>query len=157
MKRFTLSVLTLATAASSFVFTSCKKDDEDPKPKTRTELLTAKSWRVTAATASVGATTQDLYASTPACSKDDFTKFNANKTTTFDEGATRCDPSDPQTSAGAWDLTSGDTKLLIQETTSSTSGELYEIVELSESTLKIKQSDTANGVTYTINVTFTSF
>ncbi|GAA4002649.1 hypothetical protein GCM10022408_12610 [Hymenobacter fastidiosus] len=156
MKRFTLSALLLTTMASSLVFTSCKKDKEEPKPKTRTELLTARNWRISAATYTVGPDIEDVYRSVPGCTKDDFTKFNTDKTTVFDEGPTRCSTSDPQSSKGAWDLTSGDNKLLIQESTTSTSGELYEIVELTESTLKIKQTDSSTPAE-TIAITFTAF
>lgn len=156
MKRFTRTVFILL-AVSSAAFTSCKKDDEDPKPKTKAEMLTAKNWRISAASFTVGATTQDAFASLPACSKDDFTKFNADKTLLSDEGTTRCNSSDPQTVSGAWDLTSNDSKLLLQETPNSSSAELYDILELSDSTLKIKQTETINGTTYIVNITFTSF
>ncbi|WP_162426984.1 DUF5004 domain-containing protein [Pontibacter pudoricolor] len=44
MKTFKLYSLFLLSIL--FVFSSCSKDD-DPKPQTKTELLTAKAWKIT--------------------------------------------------------------------------------------------------------------
>src|SRR4028119_184917 len=101
MKRITLTALTLATVASSFVFTSCKKDKDDPKPKSKTELLTAKNWRITGdvETQVIGGrtVTTDNYATEyDPCDKDDYTKFDANKVFKDNEGALKCDPTAPQ-------------------------------------------------------------
>ncbi|MCB2409304.1 hypothetical protein [Hymenobacter lucidus] len=164
MKRLPIAILALACA-----FTSCKKDNEDVKPQSKSDLLTAKSWRASAAvytiTSGTATNSIDLYNGvdpnknpyTPACTKDDFLKFNTDKSAVFDEGATRCSPSDPQSSKGAWDFTSNESKLLLSETSTSSSGELYDIVELSATTLKIKQTETDNNVTETYLVTYTAF
>ena len=72
----------------------CKKD-KDPTLPTKTELLTAKSWRISGnvtVTTTTGrpATTVDHFSSAPACEKDSFVKFNTDKTTRSDEGALLC-------------------------------------------------------------------
>ena len=157
MKCITLTALTLVTVASSLVFTSCKKDKDDPKPKSKTELLTAKNWRLSAATSVIGPITIDVYAAQDACDKDDFLKFNTNKSLIFDEGLTKCDLRDPQSITGAWDLTVNDTKLKMQETSNPASAEVYDVVEISASTLKIKQTTSSGGATETQSLTFTAF
>jgi hypothetical protein len=73
--------------------TSCGDDSTDPTPTlTKTALLTAKSWRLTANQTVIvsGGTTvaNDDYADLEACEKDDLTKFNADKSITLDQGAT---------------------------------------------------------------------
>ena len=157
MKLFTLSALTLATVASSLTFTSCKKDKDDPKPQSRTELLTAKNWRLSASTSVNGSVTTDRYAAMPACRKDDFLKFNSDKSLVNDEGLTRCGSNDPQSRTLVWELTANDTKLGIRATPSSSSQEVYDVVELSASTLKFRENSTSNGVTRTETLTYTSF
>lgn len=97
---FLIGVSTLLT------LDSCKKDDES---KSKTDLLTAGSW------VQVGATEdgEDVWATDyDACEKDDITTFNADGTYKIDEGATKCDPDDPQISqSGIWKFTSGETKI----------------------------------------------
>ncbi|GAB2947118.1 hypothetical protein GCM10027048_10170 [Hymenobacter coalescens] len=144
--------------AVACTFSACKKDEE--KPKTKTELLTAKSWRVTAARETVttgGQTTSsDEYATFGACEKDDFVKFLADKKVEFNEGATKCNTADPQTETGAWDFNSDQTKLTLTDPDLGLSL-VYDIVELNASTLKVKYSVSAQGSSYTTETTFTSF
>ena len=87
---------------------SCKKDEET---KTTKDYLTAGNWKVTAMTIDPGITVlgieyTDIYTLfVEACSKDDLIKFNADGTLLEDEGATKCDPDDPQTTNdGTWTL-----------------------------------------------------
>lgn len=93
MKKLSFFALSIALAGG---LVSCGGDKDDPTPtaKTKTELLTAKSWRVSSDQSTVvsGGTTvsNDDYADLKACEKDDFTKFNADKTITADQGATKC-------------------------------------------------------------------
>ncbi|HEX8659275.1 MAG TPA: lipocalin family protein, partial [Hymenobacter sp.] len=130
-------------------FTSCKKDKEEPKPKTRTELLTAKNWRISAdVTTTVGTSApDDNYARMPACEKDDFLKFNTNNSCILDAGQLKCNSAEPQTTTGTWNFTDNDTKLTID-------GDVYEVVEVSESTLKIKENLSSGRTNIT---TFTAF
>lgn len=131
---------------------SCKKDSAStPTPTpTKTDLLTAKSWKVTelkVAGQSVfnSALVQD-------CDKDDLTKFNVNKSATFDEGTTKCDATSPQTRTGSWDLTTNETKLKVTDP----DGDVVEgtINTLTSTTLIVTDPDVygsgvAGEITYT--------
>jgi hypothetical protein len=160
MKRFTLSVLTLATVASSFVFTSCKKDKDDPKPKSKTELITAKNWRVTGdiETEVIGGqtVTVDNYATYQPCDKDDYTKFDANKVFKDNEGTLRCNPAAPQETTGTWDFNSDQTKLLVNIPGLPIVVQ-SDILELTATTLKIKTSSGSGATLETQTLTFTAF
>jgi hypothetical protein len=90
------------------------------------------------------------------CEKDDLIIFNTNGTITNDEGLTKCDPTDPQTTAGGnWALVEGDAKLRMIEDGDTT---MITIQELSAkamkgSTLFLNEGDTST-TTHTINFTF---
>jgi hypothetical protein len=160
MKKLLLFALAVASLSA------CKKGSENNPSKTG--LLTSKKWRVTAFTATYSTSggsapttnTVDQYAQTPACSKDDFYKFNTDKTLILDEGATKCSTSGPQTTAFTWDLNSDQTKLFINASGLSSSSP-NDIVELSASTMRLHTTDIymANGLTITsvADVTFTAF
>lgn len=90
---------------------SCKKDEnKDTTTKSTRDYLVSGNWKTTAITVSPGinfGTTviTDFFAQEDDCQKDDLTKFNADGTITDDEGATKCDPNDPQTTNdGTWIL-----------------------------------------------------
>lgn len=148
-----LLLLSLGLAALS----ACKKDSETtPTIATPTELLTAKNWRLSAytsgfATAGAAAVTTDEYATTPACQRDDFTKFNANKSVLFDEGASKCNTTDAQSETSTWDLSSNDTKLTLAAPQLGGFPIPFDIITLSSSTLHIRYSYTysSNNVSYT--------
>lgn len=139
----------LAIAASALFVTSCtdkSKDDETvtPKAKTKTELITAGKWQMSAATLTMNDngvdTTYDFFADMEACEKDDFMTFGTDGNGSEDEGATKCDPADDQTTSGKWSFYDNETKLII---TVDGDADTADIVELTESTLKLKYSEPA--------------
>ncbi|RTQ53661.1 hypothetical protein EJV47_02690 [Hymenobacter gummosus] len=106
MKRVAL----ITTLALTCVFTACKKDKE--QPKTTTELLTAKTWKITAKTKQVDAAAPtDEYAATGACLRDNTYKFEVGNTFVADEGAIKCLP--VQTFSGSWSLNKNDKELTV--------------------------------------------
>ena len=158
MKTLSTYVLVAALAALTV---SCKKDGENAPAPSKTDLLTAKKWRITAAstvtTVGTNTSTTDDYAASPACERDDFTQFLANKAVTFDEGATKCSASDPQTTSGTWDFNSDQTKLNL---TSPDLGGLllpFDLVKLDATTLTIRYTQSQSGNTIVFNRTFTTF
>ena len=115
------------------VLGGCKKSDEAPATATsRTSLLTAKSWRLTATTFTVNGFPVPSSTFFPDCSKDDLLKFNADKTLVKDESATKCNSSDPQTQAGTWAFNNDESKLTIAVPNSPLNGEA-DVKELTSS------------------------
>ena len=127
-------LLTLSFIAVLFI-SSCKDDTKEPTPaKTKTENLCSAPWKATAATIDpaidVGGTqVTDWYSQFEACMKDDLVKYESNKTGTYDEGATKCDPTDPQNTPFTWTFDLSETKL-------TEDGDTYDIIQLDETTLK---------------------
>ncbi len=126
--KITLVALVVCTA---FIY-SCKDEDSSTPAKTKTDLLTTGSWIGTDLLAN-DTSIWNIFVSS--CSKDDFTKYNSNGTSLTDEGATKCDPSDPQTEAGTWKFISNDTKIVMD------GSDTADILELSETALRIGMSD----------------
>lgn len=92
---------------------SCKKEEATTPTLSKTDLLTAKNWKVT----DLKVAGQSVFntALVQDCDKDDLTKFNSNKSATFDEGTLKCDPTSPQSRTGSWDLTTNETKLKVTD------------------------------------------
>jgi hypothetical protein len=150
-----LSALPLALGA-------CTKADPIPS---KTDLLTAKSWRLSGYTSTdfVGGkpVVTDYYALFPLCSKDDFLTFQRDKTILFDEGATKCNPSSSQTYSGRWDWSNAETELNLPTPTGSNLNAIapYKVEELSPTTLHVSAMSTQfNSSNYTkIDRTYTAF
>jgi Lipocalin-like domain len=138
----------------SFLLMQCKKKDETP-PKTPAELIVG-SWVLTANTYSPGydffgngQLVTDAFPLYDACQKDDITTFKTNSEGEFNEGATKCDPGDPQSVPFLWTLTNNNTNLNISAVAD------FTIVQLDNTTLKISDTFVEGGVTYTETFVFT--
>jgi len=143
---FILSLIALVT------FSGCQKDDPPPPP-TKTELI-SRNWKATAMTAVFPAPigTVDALAQLQPCERDNIIKVKADGTYTVDEGATKCNPTDPQiVETGNWVFASNETKLTIM-------GETWDIVSLSATTLVLKQDLPGMGglPAGTLNLTLTA-
>ncbi|MFY8108723.1 MAG: lipocalin family protein [Bacteroidia bacterium] len=156
MKKITLMLLAFGFLAVS----SCKKEESSSETKTKTELLTAKAWKITAVSINPGITPipggptiTDLYAILETCSKDDTEKYNTGGTGVTDEGATKCNPSAPQTENFTWSFLANETQLKYDD-------DVFNIVQLDATTLKftipVDGADIggAAGTTYTVTTTF---
>ncbi len=152
MKKITL----MAAALALITISSCKKDEETKK--TNTDHLTASPWKMTKMTVNPGIDfgngilVTDLYAFAEACSKDDTEKFNVGGKGVSDEGATKCDPADPQTTPFNWAFTSGESKLIFDTDT-------FNVATLNESTLNLTTEIDGTDLggdpgKHTISVTF---
>lgn len=140
--------LLLLAVAATVSFTSCDSDDDEVTPPTKTELISNKNWTVTAETIAAGGSSQDLYAQYDACQKDDFVKFATDGKVTFDEGGSKCDPTDPQTETYNWSFTNNEGKLTITDGTQSIDQNINEL-SASKMVLSMTESDTINGVPFT--------
>jgi len=142
------AVILVITGATSIL--SCNKDDDDNNTtKTKTELLTAGTWKYTACVISPaydyygdGVMATDLFAIFKPCEKDDFEVYKTDGTWEYNEGPTKCDPSYPQAFSEPWSFTANETKLLVGT-------DEIEILELTATKLKVRYSFEDAGITYT--------
>ncbi|MGI4884354.1 MAG: lipocalin family protein [Janthinobacterium lividum] len=156
------ALLLLLVAAS---LGACKKND-DNAPRSNTDLLTARNWRLSAETTTTVVNnnppkTTDSYASAAACERDDFLKFNADHSITSDEGPVLCNPADPQTQTGTWKFENDEAKLTITDPTVPGPGQTFDVISLSASTMRLHGTATYSfgGVTAvaTVDETLTAF
>jgi hypothetical protein len=160
MKKITLMIVAFAFLTVS----SCKKEESTTTTttKTKTELLTAKAWKMTALTINPGITPvaggptiTDLFAMTEPCEKDDTEKYNTGGTGVADQGATKCDPADPQSENFTWSFLSNETQFKYDN-------QVFNILQLDATTLKASvQVDGAliggtAGTAYTLTTTFSN-
>jgi hypothetical protein len=105
MNRFRLPLLMLAL----FAVAGCGKDPVI----TKTDLI-SKAWKYKTFTAAAGALTLDVLSQMQPCELDDIYRFTTNKTFTVEEGATKCNASDPQIKeSGPWRFNTAETKLYL--------------------------------------------
>lgn len=156
-KKSILSILLF----SLLIVTGCKEQDTPVVPTpapTKTALISASPWITTAITISPaldlgGIIISDLYALSDACDNDNLAIYKNDGTGTYDEGASKCDDLDPQTSAFNWAFNADETQLIEDGET------IYTINELSATSMKLGDSfDGAEigatpGTTYTVTIT----
>ena len=151
--------LSLLLITGLFLLNSCKDEEKTVTPtptpsKSKTEMLTAKSWIMTAWTITTsGFGTSDEFATLDACEKDNLRKFNTDKTYTEDEGATKCDPDDPQIIiTGNWEFADSETSLIFDK---GTADEMtVKIASLTTTTMVATITESVFGVTVTTKMTF---
>jgi hypothetical protein len=149
----TIKFFAVALAAITMSLSACKKDEATPATNkvSGASLLTGKDWRITALTVASPGGTIDVFSTYAACKKDDLREYLANGTIVNKAGATKCDPSDPDTEPGGfWALIDNDTKLRIIDGDTN----IIDIIELSANTLRGKAVVNDNGSTFTTNFTF---
>jgi hypothetical protein len=133
---------------------SCQKE----ATKTKTELLTEKSWLTTAITVNPGIsggaiTITDLFAEEQSCVNDNLRKYSVDKKYSEEEGATKCNSPDPQiVKKGTWSFNTGETVLTIIASDTIT----YNLVELNATTLKVSEQKTLQGAKYTLSHVLTA-
>lgn len=113
--------------------TACSKKDKAPS---KSDLLTSGNWKLSAADSdddANGTYEVDVFATFLDCFKDNIFTFRSTGQLELDEGPTKCDPLDPQTESVSWQLTNNDANLVVD-------GDTYDILELSNSTLSIKEN-----------------
>ena len=93
------------------ILNSCKKEKEDVNQTVY--LLTKQSWTLVSIRQNINNSGWvDIYSGFSPCVKDNKFFFNTDYTYYWDEGFTKCSPTDPQTfSNGTWSLSSDGLKL----------------------------------------------
>jgi hypothetical protein len=141
--------LTIAITAAVILFmSSCKKTAETEEDQTA--MLMNKDWKVVASIvnpAYYGVT--DLYAVSPSCWKDNTSRFNPNNVFIAEEGPTKCNASDPQTTVGTWSYNTSTKRLIFD----GPDHEELDVIELTSSLLKGSMKDTSAGIVYTYTIT----
>lgn len=134
---------------SAFI-TACKKDSDNNTntAKTKTELITSSTWKFD--NAKLGTT--DISGFFDDCEKDNTVTFASNGTGTIDEGATKCDDSDPQTTPFNWSFESNETSIHTTTPLFPGTGD-FKINTLSDSQLAVARDTVILGTTQSIVIT----
>jgi hypothetical protein len=147
--------ITLLLVITGITALSCKKEKNEPTVKTKTELLTTGTWKLTAYTSTPaydwygnGVFATDILNALNPCEVDGFDTYRANGVVEINAGPLKCDPTDPQIFTAAWVFTNNETKIMYD------GFDEYELVELTATTIKLRQIFVENGVTYTHNETY---
>ena len=109
----------LTVVLSIIIFiSSCKKDEDVVPEPTKTELITEKSWVISDIKMSPGITYGGLTFTDGSmfleeCVKDNKYTFNADHTTTMNEGETKCDETaEQEVQEGTWEFNEDETKMI---------------------------------------------
>ena len=145
----------LFLAAGMIAFAACNKDDNDDNSKTPAEHLKAGKWFLAAETEREQVngkdTTYDYMSDYEACELDNYMLF-ANDSVTYDNGATKCDPSEAQIiHTAVWSLIDNNGKLVVKYPGGS---DTMSVSALNATTLELKDVSTEEGVTYTYTIRY---
>jgi len=146
----------LILSTSIFVFflvlnSSCSKnDDPPPAVKTKTDLITKTTWKFNDAKVSGVSVAAFLQL----CQKDNILTFLTAGTGTADEGATKCNAADPQTSPFTWSFQTSETVLFVSTPFFAGGSSTFTIVSLTETELVVSQNITVSGSTQNAVISF---
>ncbi|MFY7899276.1 MAG: hypothetical protein ACOVNY_03755 [Chitinophagaceae bacterium] len=131
------------------IFSGCKKSATASGSNNKISIITSKSWKITLFTASSNnVVVVDRLQGRPACELDNIIKFATNETFAVEEGATKCNTTDPNIyDTGTWKLESNETKFNFD-------GQLLDIVEISSSIIKLRGVEVYLGVPLTVDIVF---
>jgi hypothetical protein len=150
-----MTKLKLTVFSVILILSSCKKDSNSPKGASA--VLTSGKWQITASTSvftvAGNSQTVDIFSALPSCTTDNYYIFNSDGTGTTDEGTTKCDDSDPQTTSnGNWQLLNNDTQLKAGDITGAEI--TADIKQLDNSTMVLEYTTVANGITSATTTTY---
>ena len=140
-----MKFLILTISFSLFLF-SCKKDSTTSA--TKTDLITKAAWKFQDAGADMDKNgTIDLSISSQLqdCEKDNTLTLRADGTGILDEGATKCDPSDPQSSNVTWSFSNNESLLNFTGAGILGISGQFKILSLTETALSFSKDTTLNG------------
>ena len=130
--------------------TSCGDDDDNGPAQNRTELLTAKTWRMTNLEGQVnGQTTSYWNFVFDACEQDDESKFNADGTYVLTDTGEECSPDNSET--GTWAFNADQTVLTVATLSDTISGK---VESMSASEFKVSEMEVVNGMNTKLIITF---
>ena len=129
MKKTRFLLLFALVAALLF---ACKKDDETPR--TKTELLTARTWLINEALAANSIGTVTIYRKGNAANAEDLSLF---RLTLSSNGTYRLVDTDGDSGNGTWKFTDNETKLNLDD-----GDALWEVLTLTETNFDARYTDT---------------
>jgi hypothetical protein len=128
--------------SSLMVFTACKKKTVDGPP-TKTELLNEQPWVYNNAGVdqdnnnTIDQTLPSTYLQP--CTLDNSYVFNTNGTGTIDEGATKCNTANPQTSPFSWSFADNETSINLQSTALFGLGGKFKVLTLTSTAFEMRK------------------
>lgn len=127
---------------------SCKKDEKESAK----EKIQDKNFYMTNIVSKENNVVVETIADYDPCELDNIFRLNSNGTGSFDEGATKCDPTDEQTIPFNWTMTNNDTKLNLSVLFFT---ESFDILENNGTTLRLLYTEVDSGYVYTSETTYT--
>ena len=110
MKKFPWMAASLMTL--TIAWSACSKNKSD-NSNSRVTLMTQAVWKYDTSGIDLNKDGNiDLADTLQACFKDNTYQFNKDSTVLVNEGATKCNSSDPQTATYSWSITSGNPAIL---------------------------------------------
>lgn len=132
----------------SVAFLSCQKesDSNNGGAQTNTDYITSSAWVYQSSGVDVdknGTIDQSLEdLGVPSCSLDNTLTFKKDGTATADEGATKCDPADPQSTSFNWNFADGEKSLEIKNNVFAALNGKLNIKTLDNTTLTLTKDTT---------------
>ncbi len=120
-------------------FIACNKNDNPPK--SNTDYIIQGSWKFDKATSNGS----DVSGVIQACYKDNVLTFTANGNGTLDEGASKCNSGDPQSTNFTWNFTNNGSTLNVSSGIIVGQAGSFKILSLNDSQMALEA--TISGVT----------
>lgn len=142
-------------------FFSCKKDSSTTEQQTNTQLISASGWTYQDSgidgngdgAVDAGASFSVLLPSlVPTCRTDNVFTFKADNTGVVDEGATKCNTTDPQTAPFNWSFADNETAINISNNVFAIFNGKSKIKVLTDAKLSLTRDTTLGSTTYTLLV-----
>ena len=158
MKIFSTSLLLIAISSP---FLSCQKESSTTEQPTKTQLISASGWTYEDGgidgnrdgAVDAGASFSVLLpALVPACRTDNAITFKTDKTGAVDEGATKCNTADAQTTSFNWNFADNETAIDISNNVFALFNGKSKIYALTDKKLSLTRDTTLAGTTYTLLV-----
>ena len=145
MKNFP-SILYLTLA---FLLVQCKKES-DPQPQpTKTDHITASPWKIEDAGFDQdknGSIEISAFSTIPGCLVDNTISFKTNNTGVTDEGAGKCNTTDPQTTNFNWNFADAEANIEISNSVLSQINGKSKVVLLTATNMSLAKDTTVSGL-----------
>ena len=151
--------LNFALLLAAFAFGSCDKGEDSKSGPTKTDLITKAAWKYDHAALDInkdGQIDTDLPAGyVTACEKDNTILFKKDGTGVADEGPSKCDQGDAQSTDFNWSFENGEQNIVFAQSIFTTIDGNVKILTLNDTKLELmKEVTLAPGQTVNVIVRF---